>query len=371
MTVSALQPHFATGVPVPWSEGASAFLGALERVVRFDELVLGVIDPRDPKPDALLLSTAGVEAATLVAWCERGHRQDALLREAKRKGVAVGQTESDAPGPPLPAEAHAMTLVLPVSLASGRVWYVALGRSPEPFDESEQRRASLVLRQLNAGFDYVPEPGLGRLLMGADGRLIHADAITEQWLEDEASALSELAQSLPAVVAQRWPDLADRTVHDVALELSGGPRWIRLQRVRAASGLGGFHWYLELRPLGEDDIPAVGVLEDDRVAKAVALLSDQYATAPTLGQVADAVHTSPFHFHRLFVRHVGRSPKHYLLRMQLMIAKQMLRGTRTSIGEIAQATGFASHGHFTATFHRMVGVSPSQYREGELPDDTQ
>src|SRR5690606_25740731 len=122
-------------------------------------------------------------------------------------------------------------------------------------------------------------------------------------------------------------------------------------------------WYLELRPLEEGDIPPVGVVEDPRVAAAIAFLTDRFASAPTLTEVAEAVQTSPFHFHRLFVRHVGLSPKHYLLRMQLMMAKWMLRATRKAIGDIATATGFASHGHFTATFHRIVGVSPSTYRE--------
>ena len=36
-----------------------------------------------------------------------------------------------------------------------------------------------------------------------------------------------------------------------------------------------------------------------------------------------------------------------------------------SLGNVASATGFSSHGHFTSTFHRVVGAIPSQYREGK------
>ena len=45
------------------------------------------------------------------------------------------------------------------------------------------------------------------------------------------------------------------------------------------------------------------------------------------------------------------------------MAKWMLRALRIPIGSIAEMTGFSSHGHFTSTFHRLIGVSPTEYRE--------
>lgn len=360
--MSAQPNHTASGFGTPWSDGEAAFFENLAARVPFDSLVLGIIDPRSPQPDALL-AAMNVPAQTLQAWCQQGFNDDPTLRDARRRGVALGQTNADQSGPPLPAGEHVMAHLLPVSLTTRRAWYLTIGRKASPFDEADQQHAMLVLRGLQAAFDHVGEPGLGRLLLGDDGRLIHADPQTEARLIASPQWLDDLAAALPKVVEQRWPKLADRTVHDLALPMAEQPQWVRFQRVRAVGELAAAHWYLELRPLDEDDVPPVGMIEDERVAQAVAYLSDHYADAPTLAEVAEAVHTSPFHFHRLFVRHVGRSPKHYLLRMQLMIAKWMLRATRTSIGEIAQATGFASHGHFTATFHRMVGVSPSQFRE--------
>ena len=35
----------------------------------------------------------------------------------------------------------------------------------------------------------------------------------------------------------------------------------------------------------------------------------------------------------------------------------------TSLDQIAAATGYSSHGHFTSTFHRLTGKSPTEYRE--------
>ncbi len=360
--MSAQPIQFASEVNPSWVDGEAAFLEQLKAVVPFDSLVLGVIDPRAPRLDALLTAT-GIEAEVLEQWCAAGYRKDELLRDARRKGLAEGRTAEGQAGPPVPVSQHVMVHLLPISLGERRAWYLALARADKPYDEAEQQQAALVLRRLHAMFDYVAEPALGRVLLGGDGRLIHADPGTESLLLKEPAFLSDLSETLPALVQQRWPELADRATHDAALTLADRPRWIRFHRNRAVADLKEGHWYLELRPLDEDDIPPVGVVEDERVAQAVAYLTDHYAEAPTLSDVAEAVHTSPFHFHRLFVRYVGRSPKHYLLRMQLMIAKWLLRATRTSIGDIASATGFASHGHFTATFHRMVGVSPSQYRE--------
>jgi AraC-like DNA-binding protein len=147
------------------------------------------------------------------------------------------------------------------------------------------------------------------------------------------------------------------------VELDQQPYWINFRRSRAVSGGQSEYWYIELRPLEANELPTVGVVEDSRIAQAIAYLHEEYPRSPSLAQVARAVHTSPFHFHRLFSRYVGVSPKQYLQRKQLQVAKWMLRATRLPIGTIATRSGFASHGHFTSTFHRIIGVSPSDYRD--------
>ena len=100
-----------------------------------------------------------------------------------------------------------------------------------------------------------------------------------------------------------------------------------------------------------------------RVAQAVAYIHENFNQSPTLTQVAQNVGVSPFHFHRLFMKHVGISPKQYLQRKQMQVAKWLLRSSRQSIGKVATQSGFASHGHFTSTFQRMAGMSPRRYRE--------
>jgi AraC-like DNA-binding protein len=168
---------------------------------------------------------------------------------------------------------------------------------------------------------------------------------------------------LREVVHQRWPDFEDGQQHDVVFTLGGRPVWICFERRRAVPTDAAEQWYLELRPIERGEMLPVGVLEDDRIAQAVGHMHDQFNRSPSLNTVADLVGISPFHFHRLFSKQVGMTPKQYVLLKQIQMAKWMLRSRRMPISRIATQTGFASHGHFTSTFRRMQGQSPTEYRE--------
>ena len=345
-----------------WESDSCALIRKARSALSFDTMVLGIVDQRQPLPEAFL-AVERVNGRRLKRWCAGEHREDPLWRQARRVGRADGKRLKSHPGPPLPASQHVLVHALAASLDGRRYWYLAAGRKRHPFIAADHRRAALHLRLTHMAFDYADEPGLGRVLLDADHQLIHADPLSENRFAERPGSLPELSGLVQSVIGQRWPKLTDRVPHDLALVLSGQSTWVRFRRDRAADGLDGRFTYLELRPLSEDDSPPVGRIEDDRIAQAIAYLSDHFADTPSLAEVAAAVHTSPFHFHRLFTKHVGVSPKHFLLRTQLQIAKWMIRRTRIPVGQIAAATGFASHGHFTATFHRLVGLSPTTYRE--------
>jgi AraC-like DNA-binding protein len=230
----------------------------------------------------------------------------------------------------------------------------------------EQRIAGLLLRQWQVGFNQLREPVVGRLIVGHDDRLIHADPWTQVQLLEDPSILPQLLQTLRIVVKQRYPSLTQSAMYDFASKVGERGYWVRFHHDR----LGGVptpekaeHWYIELHPLEEAELPIIGPIDDERIARSVGYIHENFHKSPSLNQIAAAVHVSPFHFHRLFTKAVGISPKHYLQRKQLQVAKWMLRATREPIGSVAQKTGFSSHGHFTSTFHRLVGMSPSHYRE--------
>lgn len=58
----------------------------------------------------------------------------------------------------------------------------------------------------------------------------------------------------------------------------------------------------------------------------------------------------------------GMSPNEYLNRVRMERAKTLLRESRLSITEIAEATGFASSRYFSTAFKKYTGSTPSQYK---------
>jgi AraC family transcriptional regulator len=68
------------------------------------------------------------------------------------------------------------------------------------------------------------------------------------------------------------------------------------------------------------------------------------------------------HFLRTFRASMGYSPHHWLTRLRIEEAKIRLQKESNSLIDIALDCGFSSHGHFSSTFRRIVGVTPREYR---------
>jgi AraC-like DNA-binding protein len=65
----------------------------------------------------------------------------------------------------------------------------------------------------------------------------------------------------------------------------------------------------------------------------------------------------------MFTAETGLAPHHYLVRLRLEKATELLRNTRQSITEIAFATGFASGQHLSRVFRTYYRETPSECRE--------
>lgn len=348
------------GIELPWVADGKSLLDEVREEVSCQTLAVGIIHGRKAQPDELL-AVQGVPATAVKKWCDAGVSKDKLIAEAKKKSVAEARPGKG--GSALHRSGHAIVCVVPESVADNRWWWLMLTRTGSPFNSAEQSMALMLLRQWQAEFALPREVQLQRVLLGHDNRLIAADLETYRTLLVEPTWLEELITPMHRVIEQRYPELADDEQGEIALQLGDVVYWIVFTRKRPISGKQNHHWYIELRPMEEDELPPVAEIEDDRIARTIAFLHANVATAPSLSQVAKQAHMSPFHFHRLFSRQVGISPKQYLQRKQLQTAKWLLRAHRIPIGDIAELTGFSSHGHFTSTFHRIIGVSPTEYRE--------
>ena len=86
------------------------------------------------------------------------------------------------------------------------------------------------------------------------------------------------------------------------------------------------------------------------------------ATDLDLHTIAAESGYSRTHFLRTFRQSMGYSPHQWLTRLRIEEAKIRLQKASNSLIDIALDCGFSSHGHFSSTFRRIVGVTPREYR---------
>ena len=89
----------------------------------------------------------------------------------------------------------------------------------------------------------------------------------------------------------------------------------------------------------------------------------EYGRPLDVEALASAAGLSRAHFIRSFRDAFGETPHRYLQRRRIERAMAMLRNTDKPVTEICLDVGFTSLGSFSRTFTRVVGMSPSAYRE--------
>jgi two-component system response regulator YesN len=128
------------------------------------------------------------------------------------------------------------------------------------------------------------------------------------------------------------------------------------------------------RPLlgrrGGNQLPARSHLLHPAVYRAIAFVEQHFFEPITLADVARSVSLSKFHFCRAFRQETGLSFREHLRGLRIARAKTLLADTRLTITEIAFGIGFNDLSYFDKVFTKIVGVTPTDYREapGAPPD---
>lgn len=80
--------------------------------------------------------------------------------------------------------------------------------------------------------------------------------------------------------------------------------------------------------------------------------------------LAEYVHVNPDYLTRLFKKETGMSIKEYVINERMREAKALLEQTTLPVGVVAAMVGYYNFSYFSQTYKKVIGVSPSQEREG-------
>ena len=99
------------------------------------------------------------------------------------------------------------------------------------------------------------------------------------------------------------------------------------------------------------------------ITRAKQFITDHQTEELSLEQVAKSVNTSKFYFCKIFKKATGINFTDYLSRVRTERAKNLLLNPNLRVSEIAYEVGFQSLTHFNRVFKRILGRSPTDYRE--------
>jgi AraC-like DNA-binding protein len=103
--------------------------------------------------------------------------------------------------------------------------------------------------------------------------------------------------------------------------------------------------------------------ESTNMTRARQFIEDHQAEPLSLGRIARVANISRHYFCKMFKRATGINFTEYLSRIRVEKSKTLLLNPNSRISEAAFACGFQSMTNFNREFKRIVGRSPTQFRE--------
>jgi AraC family transcriptional regulator of arabinose operon len=104
--------------------------------------------------------------------------------------------------------------------------------------------------------------------------------------------------------------------------------------------------------------------------KVIAYMLENITQKCTLDDFAAQACLSRSYFSRQFRKRTGYSPVNYFIRLKVQRACELLETTQTTVRDIAKSLGYDDQYYFSRVFKRIVGSSPTQYRDSSSSADS-
>lgn len=117
-----------------------------------------------------------------------------------------------------------------------------------------------------------------------------------------------------------------------------------------------------LKRIGSDNIRLAKDTPNDKFIAIDAYIKEHITEKITVDDLARLVHFHPNYFIKFFTKYYGVPPHQYITREKLDYAKKLLEDTDLTLEAIADKLKYNSAFHFSSTFKKKNGFSPSTYR---------
>jgi AraC family transcriptional regulator len=97
--------------------------------------------------------------------------------------------------------------------------------------------------------------------------------------------------------------------------------------------------------------------------KAIDFMEEHLVEDITMEEIAQAAHTSPFHFQRIFSLLTDTTAWEYLRRRRLTLAAQELRKGEQKVIDVACKYGYETPESFSRAFRKQHGISPREAKD--------
>lgn len=101
----------------------------------------------------------------------------------------------------------------------------------------------------------------------------------------------------------------------------------------------------------------------DHIYSVAGYICEHYKETTDIDRLASMTHLSRSRFSHLFTELIGYSPYHYLQRIRMDKARDMLLLSSLSISDVAENVGFSDPLYFSRIFKKYYGLSPQIYRK--------